>query len=59
MKVVSELIRHFISKGALKPDQIRFLVEGGYLTHPAEARLIATSQYRQKLAEAVAQGLRP
>jgi N-acetylmuramoyl-L-alanine amidase len=33
------------------------LVEGGYLTHPAEARLIGNPDYRQKLAEAVAAAL--
>ena len=33
------------------------LIEGGYLTHPAEARKIASPDYRQKLAEAVAKGL--
>ena len=33
------------------------LLEGGYLTYVPEARLIATAEYRQKLAEAVAQGL--
>src|SRR5262249_36600628 len=30
------------------------LLEGGYLSDPKEARLIATASYRQKLAEAVA-----
>lgn len=33
------------------------LIEGGYLSNPAEARLIATPAYRQKLAEAVARAL--
>jgi len=33
------------------------LVEGGYLSNPREARLIAEPGYRQKLAEAVARGL--
>ncbi|MCI0534330.1 MAG: N-acetylmuramoyl-L-alanine amidase [Verrucomicrobiales bacterium] len=33
------------------------LVEGGYLSDPKEARLIATPSYRQKLAEAVAKAL--
>src|SRR5262249_42317248 len=33
------------------------LVEGGYLTHPAEARLIGSPEYRQKLAEAIAHAL--
>lgn len=34
------------------------LVEGGYLSNPGEARKIATPAYRQKLAEAVADGIR-
>ena len=34
------------------------LVEGGYLSNPHEARLIADPAYRQKLAEAVAKALR-
>jgi N-acetylmuramoyl-L-alanine amidase len=33
------------------------LLEGGYLTDPEEARLIATEDFRQKLAEAVAKAL--
>jgi N-acetylmuramoyl-L-alanine amidase len=33
------------------------LIEGGYLTHPDEARRIATAEYRQALAEGVARGL--
>jgi N-acetylmuramoyl-L-alanine amidase len=33
------------------------LLEGGYLTDPEEARLIATLEFRQKLAEAVARAL--
>ena len=33
------------------------LVEGGYLSNSREAALIATPEYRQKLAEAVAAGL--
>jgi len=33
------------------------LIEGGYLSNPREARLIADPSYRQKLAEAVARGL--
>ena len=33
------------------------LIEGGYLTNPAEAQRIASSSYRQLLAEAVATGL--
>lgn len=33
------------------------LLEGGYLSNPTEAQLIATAQFRQKLAEAVAKAL--
>jgi N-acetylmuramoyl-L-alanine amidase len=33
------------------------LIEGGYLSNPEEARLIAEPGYRQKLAEAVASGV--
>ena len=33
------------------------LIEGGYLSNPQEARKIATPEYRQKLAEAVAAAL--
>ncbi|HTH48776.1 MAG TPA: N-acetylmuramoyl-L-alanine amidase [Candidatus Limnocylindria bacterium] len=33
------------------------LIEGGYLSNPQEARKIATPEYRQKLAEAVADAL--
>ena len=33
------------------------LIEGGYLSNPREARLIADPAYRQALAEAVARGL--
>ena len=34
------------------------LLEGGYLSHPAEARLIATPAYRQRLAAAIAGAIR-
>jgi N-acetylmuramoyl-L-alanine amidase len=34
------------------------LVEGGYLSNPAEAKLIESADYRQKLAEAVASALK-
>lgn len=33
------------------------LIEGGYLSNPAEARKIATASYRQTLAEGVVRGL--
>ncbi len=33
------------------------LLEAGYLSNPQEARLIATAEYRQRLAEAVARAL--
>lgn len=35
------------------------LVEGGYLSNPAEARLISDGRHRQKMAEAIASALRP
>jgi N-acetylmuramoyl-L-alanine amidase len=34
------------------------LIEGGYLSNPHEAKLIATPEFRQKLAEAVAEALK-
>ena len=34
------------------------LIEGGYLSNPREAKLIATPEFRQKLAEAVASALK-
>jgi N-acetylmuramoyl-L-alanine amidase len=34
------------------------LIEGGYLSNPAEAKLIESPEYRQKLAEAVAAALK-
>jgi N-acetylmuramoyl-L-alanine amidase len=34
------------------------LIEGGYLSNPAEAKLIESGDYRQKLAEAVAAALK-
>jgi N-acetylmuramoyl-L-alanine amidase len=34
------------------------LIEGGYLSNPREARLIANPEFRQKLAQAVADALR-
>ena len=35
------------------------LIEGGYLSNPAEAQRIASATYRQTLAEALARGLPP
>jgi len=35
------------------------LLEGGYLSHPREAALIGSPEYRQQLAEAVAHALKP
>ena len=34
------------------------LLEGGYLSHPAESRLVANPGYRQKLASAIASAIR-
>ncbi len=39
-------------------DRPAILVEAGYLSHPGEARLIATPEFRQRLAEGVAQALK-
>lgn len=41
----------------LKQNRPAVLLEGGYLSNPAEARLIGTPAYRQKLAEAIARAL--
>jgi N-acetylmuramoyl-L-alanine amidase len=38
-------------------DRPAILIEGGYLSNPREARLIADPAYRQRLAEAVAGAL--
>lgn len=44
--------------GALRnQNRPAILIEGGYLSNPAEARRITTAAYRQKLAEAVAAAL--
>ena len=40
------------------PEIPSVLMEGGYLSHPAESRLIAESAYRQKLATAIASAIR-
>ena len=34
------------------------LLEGGFLSDPAEAQRIATAQFRQQLGEAIAQGVK-
>ncbi len=53
-------IRRARFMGVLR-DQNRpaVLLEGGYLSHPVEARLIASAEYRQKLAQALADALAP
>ena len=33
------------------------LIEGGFMSNQAEAKMIATPAYRQRLAEAIADGL--
>ena len=33
------------------------LVEGGFVSHPAEAKLLGDPAYRQKLADAIADGI--
>ena len=51
-------IRYARFPGVLRNQpQPAVLVEGGYLSNPREARLIAEPAYRQKLAEAVAKAL--
>ena len=51
-------VRHARFLGVLRWQQRpAILVEGGYLSNPREARLIADPAYRQKLAEAVAGAL--
>ena len=39
-------------------NRLAILVEGGYLSNPREAALIESAEYRQKLAEAVANALK-
>ena len=43
-----------VLKGQHRPA---VLIEGGYLSNPAEARKIADPEYRQAMAEGVARGL--
>lgn len=43
-----------VLRGQKRPS---VLLEGGYLSNPDEAKLIASEEYRQKLAEAVAKAL--
>jgi N-acetylmuramoyl-L-alanine amidase len=51
-------VRHARFPGVLRNQQrAAVLVEGGYLSNPKEARLIADPAYRQKLAEAIAKAL--
>ena len=51
-------VRHARFLSVLRTQQRpAILIEGGYLSNPREARMIADPAYRQKLAEAVAHGL--
>lgn len=51
-------VRHARFLGVLRGQQCAaVLVEGGYLSNPEEAGLIAQPEYREKLAEAVASAL--
>ncbi len=51
-------LRHARFMGALRGQrQPAMLVEGGYLSNPAEARRISDPEFRQKLAEAIAAAL--
>lgn len=45
-----------VLQGQLRPA---ILIEAGYLSNPREASLIESEKYRQKLAEALANALRP
>lgn len=52
-------VRHARFMGVLRgQNRPSVLLEGGYLSNPKEARLIATPEYRQKLAAGVAAALR-
>ena len=51
-------VRHARFTGVLRGhNRPAVLIEGGYLSHPKEAQLIALPLYRQRLAEAVANAL--
>ena len=51
-------VRHARFMGVLRGhNRPAVLIEGGYLSSPAEARVIADPNYRQKLADAVADGI--
>ncbi len=51
-------VRHARFMGVLRGQNCpAVLIEGGYLSNPQQARLIADSDYRQMLAEAVAEAL--
>jgi len=51
-------VRHARFLSVLRGQQCpAVLIEGGYLSNPAEARLIGQGNYRQKLAEGVVRGL--
>ncbi len=53
-------VRHARFMGVLRgQNRPAVLLEGGYLSHPRDARLIGSRAYRQRLAEAVARGLNP
>jgi N-acetylmuramoyl-L-alanine amidase len=53
-------VRHARFMGVLRGQRRpAVLIEGGFLSTPAEASRIATPSYRQKLAEAVARALAP
>lgn len=52
-------LRHARFMGVLRgQNRPAVLIEGGYLSNPAEAKLIETPEYRQKLAEAIAAALK-
>ena len=52
-------VKHARFMGVLRgQNRPAVLIEGGYLSNPREARKIETAEYRQKLAEGVADGLK-
>jgi N-acetylmuramoyl-L-alanine amidase len=58
---ITRLRRDKVQQASLQvlnsPDIPSILIETGYLTNPAEARQLNTSQFQQRLAGAIAQGV--
>ena len=59
---VADLHRHRVEQAAFvvlkAPDVPSILVETGYISNPAEARRLNTAEYQQRIATAIADGLR-